>query len=1004
MNNIQQMNSMNTWSTQQQQQQHHHHHHHHHYRNVLFKQLTDNFLNSTNDLDSSSNTTINDKNCGVSPHSDIKLNIQQVLNEEKSIQTGTELTTCASTFTTGRPCLAGTQTLKHQLTKNQETNLDMTNTSILSMNACDFTQDSSGLGSMISEHCNTSNISGYFKDGDRSDSHLHWPNHSLITLDEDTSDMSLDKSDDYTNGPCDNNREVPIIKTEYPHLESQIKSPVLAMRTSPSSEGKSAIQYGSGDEFDYDTMVAQTRMIANRDFQTMDENFASVARYVEELTGCKELKKTNNTKDNQITKISSTSRQITPSKPQHHHYQHHHNQQQQQQQCATQSMSSSPVGSVRHQQDYQLLKLQQLQQLYQKLISLPSMKHPKVDDKSSTELITQDLLLRLLTNQNINESLLSNLLPSVDTVFEKNNRRSSSTIGQNCKQFGISTNQLPRNNRRVALSDLTSYDECLLRSILSNTPHTSMQNNSDGIHPINMQGFHHNNESLITNFHNRRLNPQQNPLLSSNCNQLVNLISQLDTNAVKNDLLSQAAPMNTNTMALLASLLNTTQSQSNSPVINTSSTPQEQHNMLYSLLANQLSSFQSDSALNNNNANISQLLHERASKERETSLLNSILMKSECQGDNISPSPPSSLQRRQYTLSDSSLTEELSQLALPYQKLMSSFENDIDKAANVYRNSASTVAQTSEAAYHWSGKLPIRVHRSMTFSRKVFLGGVPWDSTSEELIRAFSRFGNVSVCWPQKEGSSSSNTHLKASSTKGYCYLIFEHEVSVTELLANCVHNPTTGGEYYTISSPKFISKDVQVIPWVISDSQYTKSTPSSSDIKRTVFVGALHALITAEILVTIMNDLFGNVIFAALDTDKYKYPIGSGRVIFSSHKSYMKAITANFVDIRTTKFIKTIQIDPYLEDAVCNSCLSYPGMYFCRAFECFNYFCPACWHMWHNSTETLYTHKPLRRTFKPNIDRQWQTGVVVTTTTTTTMTAAATTASATTTTTQNRF
>ncbi|XP_018645466.1 cytoplasmic polyadenylation element binding protein (cpeb), putative [Schistosoma mansoni] len=282
-----------------------------------------------------------------------------------------------------------------------------------------------------------------------------------------------------------------------------------------------------------------------------------------------------------------------------------------------------------------------------------------------------------------------------------------------------------------------------------------------------MQGFHNNNESWMTNIHNRRSNPIQNPLLSSNCNQLVNVISQLDTNAVKTDLLSHAAPINPNTMALLASLLNTTQSQSNSPVINTSSTPQEQHIMLYNLLANQLSSFQSDSAVNNNNTNISQLLHERASKQRETSLLNSMLLKSECQGDNISPSPPSSFQRRQYTLSDSSLTEELSQLALPYQKLMSSFENDIDKAANVYRNSASTVAQTSEAAYHWSGKLPIRVHRSMTFSRKVFLGGVPWDSTSEELVRAFSRFGNVSVCWPQKEGSSSTSTHIKASSNKG---------------------------------------------------------------------------------------------------------------------------------------------------------------------------------------------------------------------------------------------
>lgn len=66
-----------------------------------------------------------------------------------------------------------------------------------------------------------------------------------------------------------------------------------------------------------------------------------------------------------------------------------------------------------------------------------------------------------------------------------------------------------------------------------------------------------------------------------------------------------------------------------------------------------------------------------------------------------------------------------------------------------------------------------------------------------------------------------------------------------------------------------------QVIPWVISDSQYTKSGPYRPDTKRTVFIGALHGMITAEALVTIMNDLFGNVVFAALDTDRYKYPIG---------------------------------------------------------------------------------------------------------------------------------
>lgn len=41
------------------------------------------------------------------------------------------------------------------------------------------------------------------------------------------------------------------------------------------------------------------------------------------------------------------------------------------------------------------------------------------------------------------------------------------------------------------------------------------------------------------------------------------------------------------------------------------------------------------------------------------------------------------------------------------------------------------------------------------------------------------------------------------------------------------------------------------------------------------IFVGALHGMITARALFTIFNDLFGNVSYAALDTDKYHYPIG---------------------------------------------------------------------------------------------------------------------------------
>ena len=41
--------------------------------------------------------------------------------------------------------------------------------------------------------------------------------------------------------------------------------------------------------------------------------------------------------------------------------------------------------------------------------------------------------------------------------------------------------------------------------------------------------------------------------------------------------------------------------------------------------------------------------------------------------------------------------------------------------------------------------------------------------------------------------------------------------------------------------------------------------------------------------LAVIFNDLFGGVVYAGLDTDKHKYPIGSGRVTFNNSKSYMK-------------------------------------------------------------------------------------------------------------------
>ena len=88
----------------------------------------------------------------------------------------------------------------------------------------------------------------------------------------------------------------------------------------------------------------------------------------------------------------------------------------------------------------------------------------------------------------------------------------------------------------------------------------------------------------------------------------------------------------------------------------------------------------------------------------------------------------------------------------------------------------------------------------------------------------------------------------------------------------------------------------MQIIPWVISDSNYVKCAAPRLDPQKTVFVGALHGMMTAQGLAmifqvhtvslhlmvnvivsdeTLCQDLFGGVVYAGLDTDKYKYPIG---------------------------------------------------------------------------------------------------------------------------------
>lgn len=294
-----------------------------------------------------------------------------------------------------------------------------------------------------------------------------------------------------------------------------------------------------------------------------------------------------------------------------------------------------------------------------------------------------------------------------------------------------------------------------------------------------------------------------------------------------------------------------------------------------------------------------------------------------------------------------------------YQRLNS--VDMIERAATLHR----TAASFSEPQYTWSGQLPSRSYKNPVYSCKVFLGGVPWDVTEQGLLDTFGRFGPLRVQWPGKD------VRQQSGQTKaGYVYLIYESERYVKSLLQACTQDFGSGSHpekyYYRLSSRRMRFKEVQVIPWVLADSNYIRNQPGRPDTHRTIFVGALHGMLTADGLARIMNDLFGGVVYVGIDSDKYKYPIGSGRCIFNNHRSYMKAVAAAFVEVKSSQFCKKIQLDPYLEPSQCSTCHIQNGQIYCR--DCLRYFCKSCWN-WHHSKESMLgrQHRPLMRKKRDN-------------------------------------
>ncbi|CAF3976799.1 unnamed protein product, partial [Rotaria magnacalcarata] len=209
----------------------------------------------------------------------------------------------------------------------------------------------------------------------------------------------------------------------------------------------------------------------------------------------------------------------------------------------------------------------------------------------------------------------------------------------------------------------------------------------------------------------------------------------------------------------------------------------------------------------------------------------------------------------------------------------------------------------------WCAPLPVKPRaysiNPPSLSNKIFLGGIPHDLNERELATRLSQFGPVRIEWPAENNRTRRRTNHGKS---GYAYAIFDKESSVHELLLASCQQPQRNSdgrcEYYlNLNSQRSASKrkSIQLIPWFTEDAQWMSSNRHDAAMcellkddpyKTTVFVGALHGMMTAYALARIFSKLFGEVDFAAIDTDRNKYPIGSGRVIFTSIHSYFSAMT----------------------------------------------------------------------------------------------------------------
>ncbi|CCD72821.1 RRM domain-containing protein [Caenorhabditis elegans] len=185
----------------------------------------------------------------------------------------------------------------------------------------------------------------------------------------------------------------------------------------------------------------------------------------------------------------------------------------------------------------------------------------------------------------------------------------------------------------------------------------------------------------------------------------------------------------------------------------------------------------------------------------------------------------------------------------------------------------------------------------------------------------FGQFGTVFVDWPVKQKPNSRGKSI-AIGSYSYLFLVYSDEQSVIKLMSACHRNSQND---FFVSVPGFRDM-IQIRPWFIYNGFYILEKARHNriiDIHRTVFLGGLPRIVTAEEIAQMFSE-FGVVLLVTIDIDQdYGYPKGAARVTFERDSAFNRALEKKFLKFDNIDSSKTmIEIKPYvMEDVGCDEC-----------------------------------------------------------------------------------